>query len=130
MNAPSIDIKDMLVAADLGLTFGTNLFVAREPSMPVRCTTIYDTPGMGPGLTMDPAERYEYPSIQVRIRHDDYRKGWKLAEDIITTLHGCYNQTVNNTVYTHIRCSGGPFLLERDANERFIIVINFNLQRR
>jgi len=26
MNAPSVDIKDILEAADLGLTFRTNLF--------------------------------------------------------------------------------------------------------
>lgn len=130
MNAPSVDIKDLLIASGLGLVFGKNLHITREPSSPNRCVTIYDTTSMAPGLTMNRLERYEYPAIQIRIRHDDYRQGWALAESILTTLHGLHNQIVNGTVYTHLRCSSGPSLLERDTNDRYIIIMNYELQRR
>ena len=42
MNAPSEDTKDMLVAGGLGLTFGGNLHIGKEPASPRNCVTIFD----------------------------------------------------------------------------------------
>ena len=73
MNATSVDIKDMLEAeSGLNLVFGVNLFVGREPSNPSDCVTIFDTLGMPPQLTFDASERYEKPSIQIRVRSISY----------------------------------------------------------
>lgn len=47
MNAPSVDIKDMLEAeSSLGLTFTSDLFVGHEPNTPDETVTIFDTPGV------------------------------------------------------------------------------------
>lgn len=131
MNAPSEDIKDMLLAdTSLGLTFGESLFIGMEPSQPNDCVTIYDTPGFPPQLTFDKDEHYYYPTIQVRVRSTDYRVGWKAANDIKVSLHGRGHELWNGTLYTVIYCSGDPSFLDWDENDRVHFNINFNLQRR
>ena len=130
MNAPSVDIKDMLIGADMGLTFGINLFISREPAKPDSCVTIYDTPGMAEGLTLNRDERYEYPSIQIRVRDKSYTDGWARADQIRRLLHGRANETWNEAYYTIIKVSSGPAMMGYDDNQRVLIVINFLIQRR
>ncbi len=129
MNAPSTDIKDMLVGANIGLTFGTNLFISREPSSPANCVTIYDTPGMADGLTFNREEIYEYPAIQVRVRNTSYQAGWGIINDIRRALHG-RAETVNDTYYAIIKVHTPPAMVGYDDNGRVLLVINFLLQRR
>ncbi len=131
MNAPSIDIKDLLVDdSSLGLTFASNLFVGIEPKMPKNSVTIFDTMGFPPEMVLQGASGYEYPSIQIRVRNCEYLDGWKLANDIKDSLHGRAQGYCNGTLYSLISCVGGPAFLDVDdtGNSRFII--NFNLQRR
>jgi hypothetical protein len=131
MNPSSIDVKDILCGSrPLGLVFAKNLFIAREPVSPHNCVTIYDTNAFPPQLTFNRLERYEFPSIQIRIRNSDFREGWDLADKIKILLHGRANETWNGTLYSIIKCSGGPALLGRDDNDRFLIYVNFEIQRR
>lgn len=131
MNITSEDIKDMLVAeSSLGLVFTNNLFIGREPTKPDDCVTIFDTPGFPPQLTFKQSERYEYPSIQIRIRNKSYKDGLELAQDIKDSLHGRAQETWNGTLYSLIQCSGSPTLLDWDENNRARFIINFNVQRR
>jgi hypothetical protein len=129
MNAPSDDIKDMLVAGDLGLTFATNLHIGKEPSSPRNCVTIFDIYGFPPDLGLKD-QGYERPSVQIRVRNISYRNGWTLAHDIKNLLHGKEHETWNGTLYTVIYCSSGPALLDWDENGNARFIINFNLQRR
>lgn len=131
MNAPSIDIKDIIEAeSSLALTFATDLFVGREPAKPNDCVTIFDTPGGPPQLTTEKGEDYFYPSIQIRVRNKKYTTGWTLINDIKEFLHGKGPETINNALYTVIFCSIEPALLDWDDNERARFVTTFNLQRR
>jgi hypothetical protein len=139
MNSPADDIKDMLVADDdsssgvsLNLVFATNLFVGKEPAKPPNCVTIKDYPGFAPSLSLGGKQDsgYEYPSIQIRVRNSSEPDGWALIERIKNSLHARNNQVWNGALYTVIYCSSGPALLEYDDNNRAILVINFNLQRR
>ena len=131
MNAQSEDIKDMLEAeSSLGLTFAGNLFIGKEPDQPDDTTTIFDTPGFPDQLTFEKNEIYEYPSIQIRVRSNDYLTGINLARDIKDSLHGRGHETWNDTLYTVIRCVSGPALLDWDDHNRPRFVINFNIQRR
>ncbi|MFA6336265.1 MAG: minor capsid protein [Bacteroidales bacterium] len=131
MNATSIDIKDILEAeSNLGLLFGQNLFVAKQPALPNNTVVIFDTPGSPPMLTLTPGENYFYDAVQIRIRDKDYLTGYQLAYMIMTSLHGRAQETWNDTLYSVIYCSSGPALLEWDSNNRAVIVINFEVQRR
>lgn len=133
MNAPSIDIKDMLEAfgesSGLDVEFADNLFIGHEPAEPDNCVTIFDTAGFPPymGLT---TVGYEYPAVYIRVRDLSYVNGWNMANAIKDALHGRANETWNGTLYTMIKCSSGPALLDYDDHNRARFVINFNLQRR
>lgn len=130
MNSPSVDIKDMLVAVSaLDLTFGSTLFIGKEPASPHQCVTIYDTPGKPTALNMDSSEKYYYPSVQVRVRSDQYLTGWNLINDIKEALHGRAHETWNSCTYELIESSEAS-MLTWDDNERVIFIININLQRR
>jgi len=129
MNAPSEDIKDILVAGGLGLTFATNLFIGKEPASPKNCVTIFDTYGRPPDLNLTD-QGYERPSINIRVRNTSYMTGWTLANNIKNLLHGKEHETWNGTLYTVIYCSSGPAQLDWDDNNNARFIINFNLQRR
>ena len=130
MNAPSEDIKDMLVAeSSLALEFETDLFIGKEEAKPRDCVTIFDTTGYPPSLGLI-NQGYEYPSVQIRVRNKGYREGWDLIHKIKDSLHGRSHQTWNGTLYTVIYCSSGPALLDWDDNGNVRFIINFNLQRR
>lgn len=131
MNASSEDIKDMLEAeSSLGLTFATDLFIGKEPAEPDDCVTIFDTPGSPPQLTFNKTEKYQYPSIQIRVRNNAYMTGWNLANDIKDALHGRAHETWNATYYSVIICSSELALLDWDEHGRARFIVNFNIQRR
>ena len=132
MNAPSEDIKDMLVSeSSLGLEFADNLFIGKEPVTPKNVVTIFDTYGHPPKLTLQgKGEEYYYPSIQIRVRSTAYLTGWNLINNIMSQLHGRAQETWNGTLYSVIYCASGPALLDWDDNGNCRHVCNFNIQRR
>jgi hypothetical protein len=132
MNSAAVDVADMLVAdTTIGLTIATNLFVGKEPTKPDNVVTIYDSYGYPPQLTFDPQnERYEYPTIQVRVRNRDYRTGYNLAHKILDSLHGRAQQSCNGTLYTVIYSTSGVALMDWEDTGLCRFLVNFNLQRR
>jgi hypothetical protein len=135
MNAPSVDIVSILEAKDdssgsYDLTFGTNLFIGKEPATPKNCVTIYDTPGFAPYLGVDGSTGYEYPSVQIRVRNTSYVSGWNMINNIKSCLHGIAQETWSGTLYSVILCSGDPALLDWDDNGNARFICNFNIQRR
>lgn len=130
MNAPSEHIKDMLHDQEgLGLEFKDNLFIGREPSGPNDCVTIFDTPGPGPQISLD-GKRYEYCSVQVRVRNTTYPGAANMSEQIEKHLNSQVNVTKGGFIYTLIRTSTSPAHLLWDENERAVFVTNFNIQRK
>jgi len=130
MNAPSIDIKDILEDSSSEIFYGENLFIGNEPGEPKDCITIFDTTAGAPLLTLDAETGYEYPNIQIRVRNIDYEIGWKLIDDIKDMLHGRHQETWNSTLYSVIACMSGPALLNKDENGIYRFIINFSIQRR
>jgi len=131
MNPCSVDIKDMLESeSSLGLTFASNLFIGREPTSPDNCVTIFDTPGGAPQQTYVQGEDYYYPSVQIRVRNNDYLTGWDLINDIKMLLHNKSQETWNGTLYSAIACSIEPALLDWDENGRARFVTTFDIQRK
>lgn len=130
MNAPTVDIKDLLVAeSDLDLTLGRNLFIGKDPTTPRKSVSMFDSYGY-PGKLALNDQGYEYPSIQIRVRDTSYTAAYDKGESIKNLLHGLNHTTINGTLYTVIYCSSGPTLLEWDDNGNVVFVLNFNLQRR
>jgi hypothetical protein len=128
--SPADDVREMLEAESLGLTFQTNLFVGREPSQPDNCVSIFDIPSyMPPELTLENDADLHYPSIQIRVRNKSYITGYDLIFDIMKTLHGRGPETWNGMVYSAIICVGDPMLLDWEQN-RCRWVCSFNLIRR
>jgi len=134
MNAPSKDIKDILIAdSSLGLTYLTDLFIGVEPTVKASqadVVTIFDTSTQAPEILLDGAGDYDYTSVQIRVRDTDYMTGWALIDSIKTSLHGRAQETWNGTLYSVIYCSSGPAFLDRDENNKPRFIINFNIQRR
>lgn len=133
MNAASIHIKDILSspeAGELGLVFGTTLFIGREPAKPDNCATIYDYAGKPPALAVDGTVGYEYPAVQIRVRNLSYFEGMNLVYKIQRYLHGMANKTIEGTLYGAIYCSSGPAFLDWDNNNRVRLIINYQIQRR
>lgn len=132
MNAASIDISGML-AADVtispSLVLGTNMFVNRQPSEPDVAVTIFDTPTYPPSTSLSGQATYQYASLQIRVRGIDYSDCFSLSQQIMISLHGRAQQSWSETLYSAILCSNPPVLLEFDDNNRFHIVINFEIQR-
>lgn len=136
MNKPSSEhIKDMLEAeSSLELTFGTDLFIGREPTSDNsqdNIVTIIDTPGGGVHMTLNKTESdYQYPTVQIRVRNNNLLNGWSIIEDIVAALHNRQQETWDSTYYSLVRCSSGPASLMWDENERVILIANFEIQRR
>jgi hypothetical protein len=133
MNSCSEDIRDMLLSylgesdSDFALF---EIAIGKEPEAPADIITIVDTVGFTPQLNYDKTEKYEYPSIQLRVRANHYVDGWKQIEQIKEALHGRAGETWNGTFYSVIYCQNGPFLFDYDKNQRPRFIINFNIQRR
>ena len=131
MNALSDDIVSMLEdSSALGLSGGTNLFTNFEPKDPDTCVTVYDTPSFPPEFALDNQTSYWRSSCQIRIRDENQVDGMSLARNIMDYLHNRANEEWGGVLYTVIRATGEPALLDWDGNDRPRFIINFNCQRR
>ncbi len=140
MKSTAEDIKDILIAFlgdnssdSSSLAEDFELFeisVGKEPELPPNMITVIETPGFPDQLTFDRTERYEYPSVQIRVRANHYREGWEQISKIKELLHGRAQLIWGNSFYSVIRCVNGPFLFDYDKNQRPRFIINFNIQRR
>lgn len=131
MNSPAEDISTILVLSSsvTGLTEGTDLFISREPSKPDVVVSIFDTGGGEPQST---AERYEFPTVQVRSRGTaitGYADAYAKLELIKLALHKFANQTIGGTKYIGIWASSDIIPLGYDDNNRPMFSLNFRIHR-
>lgn len=129
MKSASEDIKLMLetLVQDLVLF---PIGIGKEPDDPIDRITLFETSGYPHQVVFDREKKYEYPSVQVRVRCYNYIDGWAQGEKIKDTLHGRGGETWNSTFYSLITCVNGPFLLDYDKNQNARFILNFNIQRR
>jgi hypothetical protein len=129
-NPPSVDIKDLLVAAEIG-TFaassGWGIFIGEMPDKPDTAITVYDTGGMDP----NPAFAQDQPAVMVKVRTapGDYLQGWARAHAIKNALLGLPSQTINGTRYVLCNMKGDINQLGRDESRRMAFSLNFQLIR-
>lgn len=130
MNAASTDIKDYLIEIPLlQLTFGTNLFIAKQPDSPDQCTTLFDVPGEPDEILCSGTYNYEYPKLIVRVRSHSYQDAYSLIQDIKDTLHGLNGETINGTKYLLVQTEIPPYNSGWDENNRVELEASFAIQR-
>lgn len=129
-NSPSEDLKDKLVAQGVG-TFaassGWSISIGHEYADPHTTITLYDTSGGEP----NPKHLLDEPNVQVRVRADpgDQPGAYAKAREVMNTLLGLPQETINGTVYVGIWALNDPYLLGYDDNQRPLYTVNFRLVR-
>lgn len=128
MKASSEHIKEMLIAEVSVDTITFKPLIGILTASSSNCIVLSDYSG-APALFLDATERYEKPSVQVRVRANNYVEGWNLCESIKNFLHGRANESWDGVFYTLIKCLNGPMFTHQDENQRIHFVLNFDIQR-
>ena len=129
MNSPAADLKDLVVAAGLGVfaaSSGWGVFVSREPESPDTCITLYDTGGFAPS----PHLFEDRPTVQARVRGPmlGYQQGWAKALAVREALLG-KRALVNGTWYAGIWSQGDIAFLRYDEANHPIWTMSFRIVR-
>jgi hypothetical protein len=120
-------------------TLETDLFWGLMPDKPDSCIALFEYAGSPPDLHWNG----EYPGLQVRVRDTKYAAGREKIGEIMTALHGLYEQTLGGgdegggdegepipakgTRYLLIKARGSPEILKRDNNNRVEFFVNFEI---
>lgn len=129
MTAPSIGIKDLIVAANLG-TFATPpnlnnwpIFISKLPAEPDQCICIYDASGQSP----DPKWLLDYPQVTVIVRGKGFVDCSAQIRNIRSVLHGLYSQVINGDQWNSLTQMGDLVPLGHDEKDRYTMTANFRL---
>ena len=130
MAAPSVDIKDILVAAGIGTFAGTSgwgIYVSQEPKNPDSVITIYDSGGVAP----NPKWLFDEPTVQIRIRGSEmaYVAAYAKAQAIKDALLGLTPQTVSGTYYVGVQMVGDINHIGYDDKSRPLFTTNWRIFR-
>lgn len=128
MIAASEHIKEMLIADDKVATTTFTPLIGILTATYSNCMVITDYAAAS-DLNIDPAEEYERPSVQIRVRSNGYTEGINFANSVKKSLHGRANETWGGITYALIKCLNGPMFIKQDENQRIHFVMNFDLQR-
>lgn len=128
MKTPAQDTVDYLVRTGvlpsiggLGQWAG---YVGREPLKPVDVVTVYDTGG-GPNILVD----LRVPSVQVRVRSNDYLSGWNKTNAIYQALvFPVYPLTEDGVTLQWMATSEIAYIGRNDA-DNVLFTCNFQLLR-
>ncbi len=137
MNAPCKDIAGILNDESfLGLTKNVDLFYSFLPPEKIdvigaNIVSVMDNGGDEPMLQLQKVDSdYYFPSVNVQVRNTDFDTGYAQMFAIFQFLHGTNAVVVDSTYYALIKAINEPQLLHRDQNNRYVFVVNFDIQRR
>lgn len=123
------DIKDMLVAA--GYTFGTNLFISKQPSGVANVVTLFDTSSMNQDMLL--SGTLINNSVEVLVRNSGYQAAYVEAEKIKAALDGQANFDYGGSRYVIIQLVNGPNELPTQQiapeDTRVFLSLNFSIKR-
>lgn len=128
--------KDIVTILDgessLGLTSTTDLFYSRmTDGMPSEVIVVVDTPGGPPLLTLQKnTSDYYFTGVTVWARAVKYATAYNSLFAILEFLHAQSQITVGTTYYALIKAVNDPQLLHYDKNDRPVLFVNFEIQRR
>jgi hypothetical protein len=128
MTAPSVGIKDLLVAAGVGYyeTPSGNLppiVISTMPDKPDTAICIYDSGGLAP----DPRWLLNFPGATVQVRSLDYLTAYNTIIACRVALLGKYPGTVNGDGWYSITAVGDIGNMGRDQKNRIKLSTNYRL---
>ncbi len=135
-----------------GIGTADDICIGLMPDQPDNCVSLFEYAGSPPDLHWNG----EYPGLQVRVRNISYAAARSKIGEIMTALHGLYEQTLSDgsegsgdegsegdgdeggdgggepipakgTRYLLIKARGSPEILKRDASNRVELVLNFEI---
>ena len=129
MKSPAHDTALFLAAlADFGAFGGASgwpVYVGREPLSPVDVVTVYDTGGLPDVLVDDVSE----PSIQVRVRSEDYVQGYAKAQAARQALQAATGVTIEGGQVVQWIGQGNILYIGRDDQDRCLFTDNYRMMR-
>ncbi len=131
MRSPAHDIALYLEDEGVGTFAGESTWsinVSREPDSPDGAVTVYDTGGNA----ADPVNEIYEPTIQVRVRAEDYATAYSKHEEIRDILIIPTSVTLgagDNTWYIGIWMQSDILSIGRDDHDRHILTANYRIQR-
>ena len=128
MTAPSVGIKDLLVAAPAVGVFPPtngdwNIYISQLPTEPDRVISLYDSGGISP----NPRWLLDRPDVTVMVRGKDYADGYAKAEGVKNRLLGIAPQTVSGNSWLGIIQIGDIIFTGYDDKERPIFTLTFRI---
>jgi len=130
MNPICEDIKDILVTEG-GFTFGTDLFISKQPSENIDVVTLYDTSGSAPDILLN--GDLENSSFEVLVSYVGYQAAFAVANEIKDLLKEKANFTLSGTRYVVFRLENGPNEIpNRSMNPsdgKVYLSLNFSVKR-
>jgi len=124
------DLCDKLSSGSIGLTSGTNLFADEWPDAPDTAAVVAEAGGYAPvhAMSASPGQAVaERPRVQVLTRAPKYRSARQLMHNIVQTLDGLNNTTINGTRYLQIVAVSSPTTMGVDASGRKRCVCNLDV---
>lgn len=136
------DVATYLAGQSTAFTIlaGTGGNLAKAKSLdhtpaPDTLTVLYETAGFGPVHTFSTStgtatRDHERPGLQVLCRSTSYQTARNNADTVFTLLDGLAGtvlSTASGVTYRSIDAVQSPFFLQRDANDRTVISVNFNV---
>lgn len=129
MSSPAVTASEFLENAGIGVRGSQadwSIHTGTEPLNPARVVTVYDTGGAPPVLSeID----LRVPSIQVRVRSDDYELGWEKANEAHRALVEAGKTDHATTVTIGWFALGDVFHIGRDENDNHLFTCNFEMMR-
>lgn len=127
MTAPSIGVKDLLVAASLG-TFATPpnlaswpIFISKMPAEPDNCIALFDSGGQNP----DPKWLINYPQLTIMVRGKSWQDVYPKINNIRSRLTGLDSQDVNGDRWVSLNQLGDIVNAGHDEKDRALLTATF-----
>lgn len=127
MNPATEDIKNILVSADVDLSFGVNLFIGSSPEQPDAVVVIFDRGGEDRAMGYS----YERPFIEVviRVERGRYRAGRLWGQRIRDALNSTTDNIQGLTRVIGVWAGGDVGFLGEDLLQRPRFSIMFAMHR-
>ena len=123
------EIGNYLQAQAVG-TLGTDLFTGTLPDAPDACTGLMEYGGAAPVHALGGGQaKYERPRLQVVVRATTYTAARTKIETVYKLLQALSNTTLSSVRYLSVEAVASPAFLERDANNRVKLVVNFQIHK-